>query len=132
MKKSKKEILIRADINRNRLYTTLKGTLTKEDIATLPNDLRKEAKKLKPGYTAISNVKEYNPSGEGINEILNKTMKAAVETGVGKVIRVVSGEEGMVLENISKSEHGYSAIICKSISEAEREAKKIENPRENL
>ena len=132
MKKSTKKISVRADIKKNRLYTTLKGSLTEEDLAALPDELRKEAKKLKHGYTAISDVKEYRPAGKGINEILSKTMKAAVETGVGKVIRIVSGEEANVLETISQSEHGYSAIICKSMSEAEKEAEKIENKRKNL
>ncbi|MCD6518170.1 MAG: hypothetical protein J7L72_12230 [Candidatus Aminicenantes bacterium] len=122
MKTDEKEVSVRADVEKNRLYTTLKGVLTEKDIAALHDDLRREAGKLKPGYIAISDVREYNPSGEGMNKIISKTMEAAVETGVGKVIRIVSGEGGVDMQNISKSEHGYEAVICRSPSEAEKEA----------
>ncbi len=102
----------------------MKGCLTKEDILTLPGDLRYEAKKLKPGYIAISDVSEYEPASGDNLEILSKTMAAAVETKMGATIRIVSMASATDLQQISSSRHGYKAIICSS--KAENMAEKIE------
>ena len=121
-----KVVTVRSDLEKNRLYTTLKGNLTREDIVTLPDDLRREAKKLKPGYLAISDISEYEAASEDNLEILSKTMGIAVETKMGTTIRIVS-DASTDLQQVSSSEHGYKAIICGSKSEAEKIAKKIES-----
>ena len=51
-----KVISVRADLKKNRLYTTLKGNLKGEEISSLPESLRQEAKKLKPGM-----LRKYGP-----------------------------------------------------------------------
>ncbi len=122
-----KIVLVKADIEKNRLYTTLKGNLTKEDILSLPDDLRREADKLKPGYLAISDVGSYIPASEDNLEILSKTMGVAVETKMGATIRIVSNASITNLQQVSSSKHGYKAIICGSKAEAEKKAEEIEN-----
>lgn len=121
-----KIVSVNADIVKNRLYTTLKGYLTKEDIITLPDDLNREAKKLKPGYLAISDISEYEPASEDNLEILSKTMGVAVETEMGSTIRIVAGTSTTDLQQVSSSKHGYKALICSSKIEAEKLAEKIE------
>lgn len=126
MVSTEKIVSVKADIKRNRLYTTLKGYLTKEDILNLPDDLRDEAKKLKAGYLAISDVSEYKPASESNLEILSKTMSVAVETKMGGTIRIVSKDSATDLQQVSSSKHGYKAVICKSKAEAEKKAEEIE------
>jgi len=121
-----KLVIVEADIERNRLYTTLKGNLSKEDMISLPEDLRREAERLKPGYLAISDVSTYMPESEETLEILSETMGVAVETKMGVTIRIVS-DASMDLQKVSSSNHGYKAIICHSKDEAEKIAKKIES-----
>jgi len=121
-----KEVSVKANIKKNLLYTTLKGFLTKEDILTLPDDLRREANKLKPGYLAISDVSAYVPASEDNLEILSKTMGTAVETKMGATIRIVSDASETDLQQVSSSNHGYKAIICGSKAEAEKMAEKIQ------
>jgi hypothetical protein len=121
-----KLVIVKADIEKNRLYTTLKGNLGKEDIMSLPEDLRREAEKLKPGYLAISDVSAYIPASEENIEILNETMGVAVETKMGTTIRIVS-DTSIDLQRLSSSNHGYKAMICHSRDDAEKIAKKIES-----
>lgn len=121
-----KLVIVEADTERNRLYTTLEGNLSKEDILSLPEDLRREAERLKPGYLAISDVSAYIPASQENIEILSETMGVAVETKMGATIRIVS-DASMDLQQVSSSNHGYKAIICRSKDEAEKIAKKIES-----
>ena len=121
-----KEISVRADVRLNRLYTTLRGELSAKDLAALPEELRREARKLLPGYIAISNIKDFRPASAAVEQVLSESMKAAVETGVGPVIRVVSPEKKYTLQEISQKEHNYQAIICSSLEEAEAKARQIE------
>jgi hypothetical protein len=58
-------------------------------------------------------------------EILSQTMAAAVESGMGTTIRVVSESTAAQLQELSKSKHGYSAILCRSLEEAERAAERL-------
>jgi hypothetical protein len=120
-----KIVSVRADVSKNRLYTTLKGFLAAEDISSLPERLRLEAKKLKPGFIAISDVSEFVPASEKLQEILSQTMAAAVESGMGATIRVVSESAAMELQEISRVKHGYSAILCRTPEEAEQEAERL-------
>jgi hypothetical protein len=120
-----KIVSVKADVSKNRLYTTLKGFLTAEDISSLPENLRREAVKLKPGFIAISDVSAYEPAGENLQEILAQTMAAAVESGMGTTIRVVSESTAAQLQELSKSKHGYSAILCRSLEEAEQAAERL-------
>ncbi|MFX1515361.1 MAG: hypothetical protein ACFFC6_03570 [Promethearchaeota archaeon] len=126
-----KLVIVKADIEKNRLYTTLKGNLSKEDILSLPEDLRCEAKRLKPGYLAISDVSAYTPVSEENLEILSETMGVAVETKMGATIRIVSGTS-MDLQQVSSSNHGYKAIICQSKDEAEKIAEKLKRSINNI
>jgi len=54
MKTDEKEVSVRADVEKNRLYTTLKGVLTEKDIAALHDDLRREADILFGGRTGTN------------------------------------------------------------------------------
>lgn len=125
-----KLVIVKADIEKNRLYTTLKGNLSKEDISSLPEDLRREAERLKPGYLAISDVSAYIPASEENLEILSETMGAALETKMGATIRIVS-DASMDLQQVSSLNHGYKAIICYSKDDAEKIAEKLKGPSNN-
>jgi len=120
-----KVISVRADLKKNRLYTTLKGNLKGEEISSLPESLRQEAKKLKPGFIAISDVSEFEPADEKVQEVISQMMAAAVESGMGTTIRVVSETTGGQLQALSNSKHGYSAILCRSPEEAEQQAERL-------
>lgn len=122
-----KSVIVKVDIKNNRLYTTLKGNLSKEDIISLPEVLRREAERLKPGYLAIFDVSAYIPASEENLEILSETMGAVIETKMGATIRIVS-DASIDLQQVSSSNHGYKAIICYSKDEAEKIAKKSKVP----
>jgi len=126
---SKEKIVsVRADLEKNRLYTTVRGFLTKEDILSLPAELESEAKKLKPGYIAISDIRGYKPATEDMQNIMSKNMEAALRTGMSATIRVVDELNILQseLQKLSSLKHGYKAVVCKSITEAETEAEKQE------
>ncbi len=128
MDSKEKIVSVRADLEKNRLYTTVRGFLTKEDILSLPDELESEAKKLKPGYIAISDIRGYKPATEDMQNIMSKNMEAALRTGMGATIRVVDelNISQSELQELSSSKHGYKAVICKSVAEAETEAEKQE------
>jgi DNA repair photolyase len=126
MEFEEKLVSVKADIDKNRLYTTLKGHLSKADIFTLPEDLRHEANKLKPGYLAISDVSEYKPISNENLDTISKIMEAAIETKMGTTIRVVSDASESDLQKLSSSKHGYKAFICRTLAEAEKLAKQLE------
>jgi hypothetical protein len=121
----KKVISVRVDLKKNCLYTTLKGNLKGEEISSLPESLRQEAKRLKPGFIAISDVSEFEPADEKVQEVISRMMAAAVESGMGATIRVVSETTAVQLQALSSSKHGYSAILCRSPEEAEQEAERL-------
>jgi hypothetical protein len=111
---------VKADLNKNRLYIHLEGFLSGDDVKKAADSVIQEAKKMKPGFSAINNIKDFKPTTpEGANEIL-RAQKFLKENGVGHVIRVV-GEQAITSMQFKRTQNeaGYIADSVSTLEEAD-------------
>ena len=120
-------IEIKADVQKNILYTKLEGFLKSEDVKDFMNVIELESKKLKKPFVAITDIRKYRPSGPEVQEIIERAMGVAIQNGMGPAIREMQQSviAAMQFQRISKSFHGYQAFVVSSMEEAEEEASKF-------
>ena len=115
---------IRIDVEKNRLYLTLTGTVTLDDVTPILDDFTRLAVNLKPGYGIIDDLSELEALEKKIEEVMVPIMKFVKESYAGGVIRVVpeslSGEAKARLFEEKSEEAGYTAAVVHTLEEAEK------------
>lgn len=112
---------VSVDVQKNRLYITL-GKLEKvEEILELGEAMREECKKLSPGYTCITDLREYELLEENYEIYIKGIQEFLRDLGVSQVVRVVRkfGRWGHVQFDKTSMDLGYSAQSVDSMAKAE-------------
>lgn len=80
----------RADIDQNRLYITLKGRIASKESKQAASQVIADLKGLKYGFDVVTDISEFEPATQKEADMLIRVHKALIESGVNRIVRVVS------------------------------------------
>jgi len=111
-----------ANIQKNRLYITVKGTLNANDMSKLYTDIRFGVADLKPGFDVVNDMSECSVGSLSGIPILKKIMHYLITNKAGRVVRIIDESKVIFqqLLNLMGKLQGYTAIQASSMEEAER------------
>ena len=111
---------IRVNLNKNRLYMTVKGSMDFVESKIFANSLIQEANKLKPGFGCVSDTSEFIPNSEEVRHIVQDAIQSARDIGAGPTMRVVKQKDLLVESQLSSSSFGYGMSQVYSYEEADK------------
>lgn len=82
----------RTDIEKNRLYVTLKGRIASEESRQAANQVMTDLKRLKPGFDVITDISEFEPATQKEVDMLIEVHRVLIEKGVQRIARVIGSE----------------------------------------
>ncbi len=83
---------LRTDIDRNRLYITLKGRITAEESKQAARQLMADIKTLEPGFDVITDISDLEPATKNEAKTVMEAQNALIGHGVNRIARVVGTE----------------------------------------
>jgi len=108
--------------HKNRLYFTLKGFMSADEIKQATEESIRQMERLKPGFTVISNIAEFSVAGPEATSYISKMQGVAAQLGVRKVVRVVKSTISSM--QFKRTQHladaNYETEDVYSVEEAER------------
>ncbi len=107
---------------KNRLVTTVKGSVDIAELRAWSANLLAELKKLKPGFEVISDILDCQPTTEEGRLIIQDTQRKAKEMGMGNVVRITKGGNMITSNQWQRSSRavGYVALEAASVQEADK------------
>ena len=119
---------IHADKVKNWLYITVHGKLTAAEANQVSEKTVVEAKKLKSGFSTISDISQFIPADEETRTIIQNTMVKVKNLGMGHVVRITNGENFVSANQWQRSSRvvGYVASEAPNREEAEKLLARIE------
>ena len=105
---------------KNRLYITLEGFFSTEEMKQCSDETIEAVKQLKPGYDVITDISEFAPVGIDALQEISRVQEYFRQTGVRQGVRIV-GESvvtGMQFKRMGKSV-GYPSTNVATLAEAE-------------
>jgi hypothetical protein len=112
---------IKADVDKNRLYITMQGFFSVEEMKACTDQTISESKKLKPGFDVITDISEFKPVSPEATKELERGQAFFKSAKIGRGIRVVgkSVTSGMQLNRTGKTV-GYEPNTVATLAEAEK------------
>lgn len=117
-----------ADFAKNRMHLLLKGRVELDEMQAWSDDLISQLKKLKPGFSVISEIAECQPTTEEGRRVLIETQRKAKEIGMGHVVRIIKNSNFVTAHQWQRSSRsvGYSAMEADSIEAAAKLLDEVE------
>jgi hypothetical protein len=117
-------IKVTSNTTKNRLYLKLAGLLTVQEINEgIEKQLKPELKKMKAGFSIISDISEFKPTSEEGRQLIQVAMGEAKKAGMGDVVRIVPNGEALITANQwqrTSRQAGYMAVQVQDLAEAEK------------
>jgi hypothetical protein len=112
---------IEARVDKNRLYLSLRGSMSDDEAKEVADRVILEIRKLRPGFSIINDISELKPASPVATEHLRRAQEASVRHGCGRVVRVVGSQAitQMQWSRTLKASHHAGAQTATSIEEAE-------------
>ncbi|MFB6073794.1 MAG: hypothetical protein ABEJ89_02135 [Haloarculaceae archaeon] len=117
------EYEVEADPREERLYITLTGRLSADEIATAAERTEAAAERLDPGFDVVNDLRGFAPPSPDAAEPIKEAQAALVEGGVDRVVRIVDDDTSQVVVNAfarRSRDVGYEGMTADSVGEAER------------
>jgi hypothetical protein len=123
MKGNSTKLKATANIARNRLYITIAGKLTKENLDKLYTDIRFCVADLTPGFDVVNDISGCTLAALSGIPTFKKITHHLVTSRVGKIIRVIDERKTIFKQvlNFASKVQGYSVIYVNSLEEAENQ-----------
>jgi hypothetical protein len=80
---------VHADVVKNRLYITFTGSFNDEDSLSAMNKTLTEIKKMRPGFSVITDISHFKPATAKALERIQVGQQAIAKQGVRRIIRIV-------------------------------------------
>lgn len=121
MTANSKKLKATANIAKNRLYITIAGKLTKENLDKLYTDIRFCVADLTSGFDVVNDISECTLAALSGIPTFKKITNHLITSRVGKIIRVIDEQKTVVRQviNFASKVQGYSVIYVSSLEEAE-------------
>ena len=112
---------VHADIGKNRLYITLKGTITKKETEQIYTDIRFSVADLKPGFNVITDTSDGRLGYLNGIPVFKKIAAYLLANDVGGVVRITNDKSliSKQLRKIGERLSEYKSIHVASVEEAE-------------
>lgn len=107
------------DIEKNRLYFTIAGHFTVEELTKISDEIIVAVRQLKPGFNSITQMNQFIPQNQEARMVMYSTMKTAQSMGQKHVVRISSSPISRQQWQFSSITVGYQAFECGSLEEAE-------------
>ncbi len=116
------------NFGKNRLHLLLEGKIEKPEMTAWSDDLITKLKKLKPGFSVISEILNCQPATEEVRQILVETQKKVKEVGLGDAVRIVAKSNYVTAAQWQRSSRsiGYVALEAENYESAEKLLDEIE------
>ncbi len=111
-----------ANFLKNRMHLKIEGKVDVPEMKAWSNDLLTQLKKLKPGFSVISEILNCQPTTEEGRQILVETQGKAKELGMNNVVRIVKLNNAVTANQWQRSSRsvGYIAMEADSVEKAEK------------
>jgi hypothetical protein len=118
-----------SNLVKNRMHLKVEGKVEVEEMKAWSDDLVNKLKSLRPGFSVISEILNFQPTTEEGRQILVDTQRRAKELGMGHVVRIVKSTNFVAAAQWQRSSRsvGYVAMEAESIEAAEKLLDEIEN-----
>ena len=118
-----------SNLVKNRMHLKVEGKVDVEEMKAWSDDLVNKLKSLRPGFSVISEILNFQPTTEEGRQILVDTQRRAKELGMGHVVRIVKNTNFVAAAQWQRSSRsvGYVAIEAESIEAAEKLLDEVEN-----
>jgi hypothetical protein len=113
---------VTANIGKNRLYITISGKISKDEMDKLYTNVRFSVADLQPGFGVISDFTECSLAHLAGVSTFKKIMSYLIRNGVGEVVRLINGDSLLFKQfiNLSSKMSGYIPIYVSNREEAEK------------
>ena len=118
-----------SNLVKNRMHLKVEGKVDVEEMKAWSDDLVNKLKSLRPGFSVISEILNFQPTTEEGRQILVDTQRRAKELGMGHVVRIVKNTNFVAAAQWQRSSRsvGYVAMEAESIEAAEKLLDEVEN-----
>ena len=115
---------IKINTSRNAILCVLIGQFDYSEAERYVEKFKAGVDKLKPGYTVISDLRDFSPAKEDARTVLQEAIEYSVSRERGRVIRIVADSVGSKVGNIqlnrASREMGYDVDVVATLAEAEK------------
>ena len=113
---------IKSDIEKNRLYITITGTLSVEEAEKAKKLIFREIETLKPNFDVINDISKFIRGADEAGPVLKEIMAILINKNVNKVVRVVGTSKTGLLQfaNYSIQADSYKLNYVPTLEEAEK------------
>ena len=117
-----------SNLVKNRMHLKVEGKVDVDEMQAWSNDLLTKLKSLKPGFSVISEILNFQPTTEEGRQILIDTQRKAKEIGMGHVVRIVKSSNFVAAAQWQRSSRsvGYVAMEAESLEAAEKLLDEVE------
>jgi len=117
-----------SNIVKNRMHLKVDGKVDVAEMKLWSEDLLNKLKNLRPGFSVISEIMNFQPTTEEGRLILVETQRKAKELGMGHVVRIVKNNNYVAATQWQRSSRsvGYAAMEAESLEAAEKLLDEIE------
>jgi hypothetical protein len=109
---------------KNAVLCVLKGQFDAEEARRYTDRFKEACDKLQPGFTIISDLREYAPALDEAKEILQEGIQYALDSNRGRAFRIVNetigSQVGNVQLNTSASRLGYEVEVVHSMDDVSK------------
>jgi len=109
----------RADTARNRLYITLDGYLTDDEIKEAAARTLSEARRLREGFDVVNDISTFKPASPEGAAMIGDVQKKVAGMGMNRVVRIASALARLQFDRGAKGA-GYKGLSAGSVEEADQ------------
>jgi len=110
---------IKSDLSKNRLYITVNGSITADELPEYSKDLKRNVNLLKAGFTALLDLRKTSVLNQEMLKGIQDTKQIAVEGGLAKSAMIVESATLKLQMNRIFKDVGPKDMAFTEISEGE-------------
>ena len=114
---------------KNRMHLMIEGRVDAAELKAWSDDLISKLKRLKPGFSVISEILNCQPATEEVRQMLVETQRKVKELGLGNAVRIVNKNNYVTANQWQRSSRsvGYVAMEAESVEAATKMLDEMEN-----
>ena len=111
---------VRADTVKNRLYVTLVGFFSVEEIKRCGDETIEATKKLRPGYDVVTDITQFKPGVPEVAHDIERVQAHFRKSGARQGVRIVGGNVVSGIQFKRTGAHAeYNSVNVPSLEAAE-------------
>lgn len=114
-------VQVKKNIEKNRLYITVSGTLSFEDARKAKELIEVEVKTLKPNFDLINDISKFIHGDDNAGIVLKEIMVLLIQKKVNRIVRIVGTSKAGLIQfaNNSLPIDSYKLSYVPTLEEAE-------------